>query len=232
MIAPLLVVGLVALGIAVGVAAAAAISKLTASGKDADEHFSNCPVGSPATSCPAAASSSPCTAEHVKQNLAACDGGTHAWDNAKTAVGTEPTVQVKQTVAGFGAETSGSTITIKPTTDCCDATESLLFELHNVESQSRFKQIAADAAEGKLSREEYTRANERVEYEGLQRNREVFAKCKSKWGCGAGSKSFADPFAKNFDDHYNHTLSEAHKNHYRTFWDNNYKKIYDASQPL
>jgi hypothetical protein len=57
MIAPLLVIGLVALGVAAVIAAAAAISKLQEAGKDADKNFSGCPVGSPSSSC--AADSSP-----------------------------------------------------------------------------------------------------------------------------------------------------------------------------
>lgn len=48
MIAPLLVAGLVVLGIA----AATAISKLVAAGKDAEKNFSSCPVGSPSGTCP------------------------------------------------------------------------------------------------------------------------------------------------------------------------------------
>src|SRR5207244_11052934 len=52
MIAPLLVIGLVVLGIAAVIAAAAAISKLVEAGKDADKNFSACPVGSPSSTCP------------------------------------------------------------------------------------------------------------------------------------------------------------------------------------
>jgi hypothetical protein len=52
MIAPLLVAGLVVLGVAAVIAAAAAISKLVEAGKDADKNFSACPVGSPSSTCP------------------------------------------------------------------------------------------------------------------------------------------------------------------------------------
>lgn len=171
-----------------------------------------------------------CSVATIKGNLDACDGGTNAWANAKTAAGKDPTVQVKNTVSGFDAETSGSTITIKPTTNCCDATESLLFELHNVESQATFDKIDADAAKGVYSREDYARAEEHVEYDGLKRSWETFDKCKAKWGCGAGAKSFADSFksAKDFDDYYKNFLSNAHKDNYRNFWDKVYKAPYEA----
>lgn len=169
-----------------------------------------------------------CSVATITGNLSTCDGGSHAWENAQKAAGKAPTVEVKKTASGFDAETSGSTITIKPTSNCCDATESLLFELHNVESQTTFKKIDDDAAKGLYSREDYTRANEQVEYQGLKRSWETFAKCKKAWGCGAGAKSFADGFkkSKSFDDYYKHYLVNSHKNHYRKYWDSTYKGAY------
>jgi len=173
----------------------------------------------------------PCPVEKIKKNLEACDGGTGAWAAAKKATGKEPQVQVAPTSSGFAAETevSTGTITIKPTTDCCDATESLLFELHNLESSAKFNKIDADALKGNLSREEYTRATERVEYDGLKRSLTAFDKCKETWGAGPGAKSFAEAFkpAKDFDDYYNHYESKAHKDTYRTWWDNSAKAAYD-----
>lgn len=176
-----------------------------------------------------AAPPAPCPADKIKKNLDACDGGTGAWDAAKKSLGKDPTVEVKKTKSGFDAETDGGTIRIAPTPNCCDATESLLFELHNVESSSKFTKIEADAAAGKLSREDYTRSNEHVEYDGLKRSWTVFDKCSKTWGCGPAAKSFADGFrkAKDFDDYYDHYLGKSHKDHYRKFWDKNYKAAYD-----
>jgi len=171
-----------------------------------------------------------CPAETIKKNLDSCDGGTGAWDSAKKVAGKDPTVKVGKTQSKMDAETSGSEITIAPTSNCCDATESLLFELHNVESKPRFDKIEADAAKGSYSREDYTKAEEEVEYDGLKRSWESFDKCKKSWGCGAGAKSFADGFkkAKNFDDYYNHYLSKGHKDVYRGYWDSSYKAPYEA----
>jgi hypothetical protein len=47
--------------------------------------------------------------------------------------------------------------------------------------------------------------------------------------CDRTAKSFADGFrkAKGFDDYYKNYLSKAHKDHYRTFWDKNYKAPYE-----
>jgi hypothetical protein len=52
MIAPLLVAGLVVLGVAAAIAAGVAIAKLVAAGNDADQNFANRPVGSPTQPCP------------------------------------------------------------------------------------------------------------------------------------------------------------------------------------
>lgn len=120
---------------------------------------------------PAKKSSTTCSVDTIKKNLDARDGGTNAWANAKNAAGKDPTVQVKKTQSGFEAETVESTITITiaPASNCCDATESLLFELHG-----------------------YARAEEHVEYDGLKRSWETFDKCK--WGCGAGAlRKFQSP---------------------------------------
>ena len=173
-----------------------------------------------------------CEVATIKKNLDACDGGTGAWAAAKKAAGKDPTVTVKKTQSKMAAETSGSDITIAPTENCCDATESLLFELHNVESQKKFNKIDADAATGAYDREGYTKAEEQIEYEGLKRSWETFDTCKKTWGCGAGAKSFADGFksAKNFDDYYDHYLSKDHKDVYRGYWDKSYKAAYEAKK--
>jgi hypothetical protein len=52
MVAPLLVAGLVILGVAAAIAAGVAIAKLIEAGKDADQNFSTCPVGSSTQPCP------------------------------------------------------------------------------------------------------------------------------------------------------------------------------------
>ena len=169
-----------------------------------------------------------CTVDKIKKNLEACDGGTGAWAAAKKAAGADPTVAMKATTTGFDAETQGNNITIKPTADCCDATESLLFELHNVEVQPVRAKTTTSAEGGNLSREAYTKEMEHLEYDGLKRSWTTFPKCSKTWGCGPGVKSFAAGFskAKSFDDYYNHQLANSHKNVYRHFWDSQYKDPY------
>ncbi len=171
-----------------------------------------------------------CTEDTIKKNLSTCDGGTNAWDKAKQAVGKDPNVKVAHTKLGTPAETEkdGFTITINPTSNCCDATESLLFELHNVEYGPKFHTLFVDAAAGNVSRDDFAKSMERLEYEGLKRSWETFDKCKAKWGCGEDAESFADSFkgAKDFDDYFKHYVDPDHTEKYRTQWDELYKDAY------
>jgi len=215
----------------VGSAASAEKSAANA-GADNKGSFANSEQYAVAQCEPAPAKPPPplCSVDKIKKNLATCDGGTNAWALAKKAAGKDPTVQIKKTESGFSAETHETTITIAPTTDCCDATESLLFELHNIESKPLSDKIDSDAAVGNYSREDYARACEHLEYDGLKRSWETFDKCSAKWGCGPGAKSFASGFrnAKDFDTYYDHFLGNDHKDVYRNFWDTKYKDVYDA----
>ena len=172
---------------------------------------------------------SPCAAEQIKKNLASCDGDTGQWNEAKKAIGKEPTLKVAAPSSGFDAETniSTGTITIKPT-NCCDATASLFFELSNVRNTNEFNKVDGEAAKGELGREEYTKASEKIEYEGVILLRDTFKKCKKAWSCGDGATSGYESVSNNFDDYYNTQLVNSHKNHYRRAWDNAYKSAYEA----
>jgi hypothetical protein len=66
---PLLIAGLIVLGVAAVIGAGVAIGKLIEAGKDADANFFDCPVGSPSGTCPAKALSEHGKTE-VKQAMA------------------------------------------------------------------------------------------------------------------------------------------------------------------
>jgi len=137
------------------------------------------------------------------------------------------------TSSGFAAETdtTSGTITIKPTTDCCDATASLLFELTNVSNTPAFDKIDADVAAGNLSREAYTMASEKVEYQATLKVKNAFAACKKSWGCAPGATSGYEGVSDDFNTFYNTQLAKSHKDHYRNAWDQNYKSAYQAKHP-
>ena len=174
----------------------------------------------------------PCSAEKIKDNLAACDGGTHVWNDAKTALGRDPTVQVGPVPGEFAANTNVTTgvITIAPTSDCCQATASLFFELTNAKSKARFITISAEAAAGDVAREDYAKRTARVEYDGLLLLKSTFNTCRSSWGCSATATSGYENISSDFDTYYS-SQTERYKDYYRDFWDSNYRAAYQAKHP-
>ncbi len=181
---------------------------------------------------PPAAPPPPCSAATIKGKLDACDGGTNLWNDAKTTLGKDPTVQVGAVEGGFEANTdvTNGVITIAPTTDCCGAAASLFFELTNAKSSKRHLAIDADAAAGNLAREDYAKSAAKVEYEGVILLRDNFAKCRAKWGCSATATSGYENVSNDFDTYYQ-SQTERYKDYYRNAWDSSYKAAYDAKHP-
>ena len=105
-------------------------------GKPSDP-VEKCPQPTPAPAAPKPPE--PCSAADIKSGLDACDGGTNLWNDAKTALGKDPTVQVGPVPGGFEANTDVTTgvITIAPIADCCAARASLFFGLTNAKSKAR-----------------------------------------------------------------------------------------------
>ena len=171
----------------------------------------------------------PCSAATIKSKLDACDGGTHVWNDAKTALGKDPTVQVGPVDGGFQANTNVQTgvITIAPTTDCCDATQSLFFELTNAKSKQRHLDIANDAAAGNVAREDFAKREARVEYDGVILLKNTFPTCRAAWGCSASATTGYENVSPDFDTYYA-SQTDRYKDYYRNFWDNNYKAAYQA----
>jgi len=171
----------------------------------------------------------------MKRNLAACDGGTGIMAAATRELGREPTVRVAGAAGGFGghADFGAGEVVIAPNPDCCGATQTMIHELTNISNHSRFQQITNDAAAGNLSREDYTRAMERIEYDGVRNALRAFDACKDTWGCGAGATARHEWIrgAADFDDYYNNYLAESHKNYWRNAWDTNYRSAYEARHP-
>lgn len=168
-------------------------------------------------------------------NLKACDGGTGIVASATASLGKAPVIKMQTASTGFAAQADleGGAAVITPTTDCCAATESAVHEMTNLSNKARFAAIGTDVAAGKLSRTDYTKAMEKIEYDGVHNGLKAFGACKAKWGCAAGAVSSFDGFrgAKDFDDYYNNYLATSHKEYYGKFWDTNFKAAYDKAHP-
>jgi hypothetical protein len=172
-----------------------------------------------------------CTAKQMKDNIAKCDGGTGIWKKATSGLGKEPTVRVAGAAGGFGghADSAKGEAVIAPNPDCCGATQTLIHELTNLSHTKDFAKLSARAGAGDLGREDYTKENERLEYNGVKNALNAFDKCKSTWGCAKGSVARHEWIrsSKNFDDYYNNHLGKRHKDYFRSSWDRNYKGAYD-----
>jgi hypothetical protein len=175
----------------------------------------------------------PCPAATIKGNLAACDGGTHVWDDAKKTIGKDPTVKLGPVAGGFEANTdiTSGLITIAPTPDCCAATQSLFFELTNVKSSPRHKAVDDSAAAGNVGREEYTKKEAKIEWDGVKLLRDNFAKCKGKWGCSDSATTGYEGVSDDFDKYYASQTTTRYKDYYRHAWDDVYKTAYVAKNP-
>jgi hypothetical protein len=168
------------------------------------------------------------------QNMLACDGGTDVYAKAKKANGgKDPVIKRGTTSSGFDAETDTEkgVITINKNSDKCTSTESLIFELANLSRKADFDKVDKDAAAGKLSREEYIKASEKIEYENIKTTLKAVDKCKEKWGCKNHSFDLAGHgMAKDFDDYYDNYLANSHKEHYGKIWDEDCKDAYEKKK--
>ncbi|HEX7895891.1 MAG TPA: DUF4157 domain-containing protein [Terriglobales bacterium] len=164
------------------------------------------------------------TVDELKANLTTCDGTTGAHTALQSV-----TVQVGSSVIGTGGSTAGSTITLDPGQSKCAATQILIQELTNYSHQADFTRIQTDAQAGNLGKEEYTRREEEVEYDGVKKVIATFDACKDRWGCT--TCVFEGARGANTFNAYYPRESEDHKNYYRNLWESNYKAAYDAKHP-
>ena len=108
-----------------------------------------------------------------------------------------------------------------------------IVELTNLSNKDRFAKVDADVNAGKLSREEYVRASELIEYDAVVNANKAAQACAQHWGAPPGWKTTLDPMskAKDFDDYYGHYLGNSHKEYYGKVWDASYAAAYRASHP-
>ena len=171
------------------------------------------------------------TVKSVTEAVKSCDGGSSA--KARTANGgKDPTVVIgksSEIESGGSTDSSTGTITLDPGQSPGDAIETLNFEQLNLSRKADFDKVATDANNGDLSRHEYIKAIERIEYENVKESLKTYATCKKKWGMKASGFEWARKY-KSFDGYYKE-LSRHHKEQYGRFWDKNYKSGYRKKHP-
>ena len=177
------------------------------------------------------------TQAEIKSNLDTCDGGTNVWSKGKAGnSGKDPVIKEGSSVIGSGASVNHSTgvITIDPGKTKCEATQYSIQELSNLGHTADFDKIRGpDCKSRALSRDDFIRANEKLEYDGVKSVNDAFSACKAKWGCADSSTSVMDwaKGAKDFDDYYKSYLGQNHKDYYGKMWDTNCKAAWDKKNP-
>jgi len=165
------------------------------------------------------------TREGLKKLLDACDGGLAIWSKAKKAnKNKDPTV-----TPGNRSNTDSSTgdITLDQTLDQCHAVQALIHELSNLASLDQINQVNALASAGDLSRDDFIKMLEKIEYNvGVKNVLTAFDACKDKWLCKDSTMEFARK-AKNFEEYFQKLLLPAHKENYGQEWDKRFKNAYD-----
>lgn len=163
--------------------------------------------------------------ENLKKLLDTCDGGLGIWGKAKKAnKNKDPKV-----ILGDRSNTDSATgeITLDRTTDQCHAVQALVHELSNLASLDEVNKVIASASAGDLSRDDFIKALEKIEYNvGVKNVLTAFDACKDKWLCRDSIMEFARK-AKNFDEYFQKHILPAHKENYGQEWDKRFKKAYD-----
>jgi len=162
----------------------------------------------------------------LKAMLDKCDGGLGIWDKAKKANGNkDPSINVE---AGGGfVDAVNNKITLDETLDKCNAVQQLIQELSNLSRMADFHTLDNSAKAGDVSRDDYIRRTELIEYEtGVKNDLIAFDACKDKWPCPTARKEWAR--GKEFDDYFQNYLLPEHKEGYGKWWDDNCKAAYDA----
>jgi hypothetical protein len=170
------------------------------------------------------------TVDELKKMLGACDGGLGIWAKAKKANNDKDPI-IKSGKTTSGGVTVGDTITLEETSDRCIAVQVLIQELSNMSRTKDFTKLTKDAAAGDLSREDFIRGFEKIEYEsGVKNVLTAFDACKDTWKCKTSEKEWARK-AKDFDEYFKKLLRESHKEHYGKWWDTHYKAAYEKKHP-
>jgi hypothetical protein len=167
----------------------------------------------------------PWTVGELKGMLNTCDGKLGIWAKAKKANKDKDPKIVPG--AGDWTDTQTGEITLDKTQDKCNAVQVLVQELSNLSRKADFDKLDNSALAGDLSRADYIKQTELIEYEtGVQNVLTAFDACKDVWKCTTAEKEWARK-AKDFEDYFKHFLSPSHKEHYGKWWDDNCKAAYD-----
>jgi hypothetical protein len=164
------------------------------------------------------------TPDDLLKMLGACDGGLAIWARARAAnKSKDPKI-----TPGSSTDTDLVTgeIRLESTMDKCHAIQSLIHELSNLSSLADINKIVDSAIAGDLSRDDYIKRMEKIEYEiGVKNVLTAFNACKDKWLCETSIMEYAAK-ARDFEDYFINLLKSSHKEGYGKQWDERFKEAF------
>jgi hypothetical protein len=176
--------------------------------------------------------------EDLWANIKKCDPSKRVFDEAlKVSRGKAPSIVPGKGGSVEATEKKGFVITLTKDLDTCDATQQLVFELTNMANAAKFNDLDKRCEAGDVSREDYIKENERLEYVWAAKNAiNAFDSCKKMWGCNNPCRYewARPPEGKTYEEYFETAfkkVSAEHKEHYGKIWDDDCKTEYNRKHP-
>lgn len=103
----------------------------------------------------------------------------------------------------------------------------ILFELTNGMQGREHESADKGALKGDLSKEEYVRQKERIEWNGTKKAHEIALKCVQAGKWPVDYDEYANGANESFEDFLKRAIAAGHPAGYETWWDANCKKTYE-----
>ena len=147
----------------------------------------------------------------------------------------DPVVKLGITEFGGFADTETGVITLDRRLDKCTAIDVLVQELTNLASAPNFAKVDAETEKGDVSRADYIKRTEEIEFRGLQNILKVFDETKAKTHCKTCSRDYQRQYGASFDQYFRYMSGDKYgKRHLEKIgarWDAGAKAAYEKKHP-
>jgi hypothetical protein len=149
--------------------------------------------------------------------------------------GSDPVVQPGTTQFGGSTDTDGGVIMLDHRLNPCQAIDILVQELTNLASKSDFDKLDKETLNGNVSRLDYIRKNEEIEFRGLRNILKVFDETKASTGCTNTTREYQRQYANSFENYFRYFNSDPygreHGEIYGRRWDKGAREAYENKHP-
>ncbi len=178
----------------------------------------------------------PVGVDDVVKTVTSCATGKALFAKAKAANNKKNLViKLGKTEFGGFVDTDTGVITLDSRLNKCTAIDALVQELTNLASKPDFDKLDEETIKGNVSRADYIRRTEQIEFRGLLNILKVFDETKARTGCRTCSRVYQRKYAKSFDAYYKYMLSDeygkAHGEKIGARWDRGAKEAYEKKHP-